>query len=152
MLVRQLPEKQVGMASLIPTFLLTHKSDRIFRAERVCPFQEILGSCWNGRKNQNSEVWGGPRILGKDQGRSAPSCTSAPAVITHWDVPWHVLLLQLLCLPNLGEVPSQPPLRGGAVPGGGVAPGMGDRRTSVGLGPPSSSPSTPGLHRGPENP
>lgn len=58
-------------------------------------------------------------------------------MIIHWDMPWQVLLLQLLCLPNLGEVPSQPPLHGGAVPGGGVAPGLGDRRTSVGLGPTS---------------
>lgn len=66
LLVRQLPEKQVGVANLTPTFLLTHESDRIFRAGRVCPFQEILGGCWNGRKNQNSEVWGGLRILGKD--------------------------------------------------------------------------------------
>ena len=58
-------------------------------------------------------------------------------MIIHWDMPWQVLLLQLVWLPNLGEVPSHPPLQGGAVPGGGVAPGLGDRRTSVGLSPTS---------------
>lgn len=75
------------MASLTPTFLLTHKSDRIFRAGRVCPFQEILGefqeilgSCWNGRKNQNSEVWGGLRILGKDT-REGPVSPALQALL-----------------------------------------------------------------------
>lgn len=85
---------------------------RIFRAGRVCPFQEILGSCWNGRKNQNSEVWGGLRILGEDPrgGRSLLHCR--PRCDYSRDSPWQVLLLQLLCLPDPGEAPSQPPLHG----------------------------------------
>ena len=73
----------------------------------------------------------------RHQGRSGLSCTSGPAVIIHWDTPWQVLLLQLVWLPNLGEVPSHPPLHRGAVPGGGLAPGRGERTTSVGLSPTS---------------